>query len=107
MIRVLVVDDHPVVRHGLVSILKFEKDMELVGDAADVREGIAEPVPISSMPGVVQHTRDSLRQAAAEAAELGIGGVMLFGVPQEKDATGSGADIVRVAIRRADKVAAA
>lgn len=58
---------------------------------AFVGEGLSEPRPISSMPGVVQHTRDSLRQAAAEAAELGIGGVMLFGVPQEKDATGSGA----------------
>jgi len=56
-----------------------------------VREGIAEPVPISSMPGVVQHTRDSLRAAVAEAAELGIGGVMLFGVPASKDAAGSGA----------------
>ena len=40
MIRVLVVDDHPVVRHGLVSILKFEKDMELVGDAADGPEAV-------------------------------------------------------------------
>jgi porphobilinogen synthase len=56
-----------------------------------VREGLAEPRPISSMPGVVQHTRDSLRQAAAEASELGLGGVMLFGVPEHKDATGSGA----------------
>ncbi|WP_414690894.1 porphobilinogen synthase [Nocardioides sp.] len=56
-----------------------------------VREGITEPVAISSMPGVVQHTRDSLRRAVAEAAELGIGGVMLFGVPVAKDATGSGA----------------
>jgi porphobilinogen synthase len=56
-----------------------------------VREGITEPIPISSMPGVVQHTRDSLKKAVAEAAELGIGGVMLFGVPQEKDAVGSGA----------------
>ena len=43
------------------------------------------------MPGVVQHTRDSLRKAAAEAADLGLGGVMLFGVPEHKDATGSGA----------------
>jgi len=56
-----------------------------------VREGISEPAPISSMPGVVQHTRDSLRRAAAEAAAAGIGGVMLFGVPEHKDATGSGA----------------
>jgi porphobilinogen synthase len=58
---------------------------------AFVREGAAEPVPISSMPGVVQHSRDSLKRAVAEAAELGIGGVMLFGVPERKDALGSGA----------------
>ena len=56
-----------------------------------VREGATEPVPITSMPGVVQHTRDSLRRAAGEAAELGLGGLMLFGVPLHKDATGSGA----------------
>jgi len=56
-----------------------------------VREGATEPVPISSMPGVVQHTRDSLKRAAAEAAELGLGGIMLFGVPETKDAVGSGA----------------
>ena len=56
-----------------------------------VREGTSEPVPISSMPGVVQHSRDSLRRAAAEAAELGLGGLMLFGVPERKDAIGSGA----------------
>lgn len=56
-----------------------------------VREGLDEPRPIASMPGVVQHTRDSLKAAAAEAAELGLGGVMLFGIPETKDATGSGA----------------
>jgi porphobilinogen synthase len=55
-----------------------------------VREGIDEPHPISSMPGVVQHTRDTLLKAVAEAADLGLGGVMLFGIPQEKDAVGSG-----------------
>jgi len=54
-----------------------------------VREGISEPVPISSMPGVVQHTRDTLRKAAVEAAAAGVGGLMLFGVPEEKDAVGS------------------
>jgi porphobilinogen synthase len=55
------------------------------------RVGVDEPRPISSMPGVVQHSRDSLRRAVAEAAELGLGGVMLFGVPtdEHKDATGS------------------
>jgi porphobilinogen synthase len=56
-----------------------------------VREGIDEPQPISSMPGVVQHTRSSLMKAVAEAADLGLGGVMLFGIPEHKDATGSGA----------------
>jgi porphobilinogen synthase len=58
---------------------------------AFVREGAAGPVPISSMPGVVQHSRDSLRKAAAEAADLGLGGIMLFGVPERKDPRGSGA----------------
>ena len=59
-----------------------------------VADGIDDPVPISSMPGVVQHTMDSLRTAAAEAVEAGVGGLMLFGVPraEDKDATGSGAD---------------
>jgi len=70
-----------------------------------VREGASEPVPISSMPGVVQHSLDSLRRALAEAAERGIGGVMLFGVPEAKDAIGSGADaedgILNVATRAA------
>lgn len=56
-----------------------------------VAEGIDEPRPITSMPGVVQHTLDSLRETAAEAARLGIGGVMIFGVPEHKDAEGSGA----------------
>ncbi len=56
-----------------------------------VREGLSEPRPISSMPGVVQHSRSSLLAAVTEAAELGLGGVMLFGVPEHKDAVGSGA----------------
>ncbi len=56
-----------------------------------VREGIDEPRPIASMPGVVQHTVDSLKAAANEAAEAGIGGLMLFGVPEVRDAVGSGA----------------
>ena len=56
-----------------------------------VGEGLREPRPISSMPGVVQHTRESARKAVREAADLGLGGVMLFGVPEHKDATGSGA----------------
>jgi porphobilinogen synthase len=57
-----------------------------------VREGIAAPAPISSMPGVVQHTLDSLRKAAHQAVEAGVGGLMLFGVPETRDASGSGAD---------------
>ena len=56
-----------------------------------VREGATEMIPISSMPGVVQHSLDSLKGVIAGAAELGIGGVMLFGVPEHKDAVGSGA----------------
>ncbi|HEX3707580.1 MAG TPA: porphobilinogen synthase, partial [Mycobacteriales bacterium] len=68
-----------------------------------VKEGVAEPVPITSMPGVLQHTRDSVRKAVVEAAEAGVGGVILFGIPTVKDARGSGADdpdgIVQVALR--------
>ncbi|MCR4513882.1 porphobilinogen synthase [Aeromicrobium sp. 50.2.37] len=56
-----------------------------------VAEGLREPRPIASMPGVVQHSRDSARRAVREAADLGLGGVMLFGVPEHKDAEGSGA----------------
>jgi porphobilinogen synthase len=55
-----------------------------------VKEGLAEPRPIASLPGVVQHSRESLRKAAAEAVQAGIGGIMLFGIPTRKDATGSG-----------------
>ncbi|MFC5663488.1 porphobilinogen synthase [Kitasatospora misakiensis] len=54
-----------------------------------VREGVREPVPVASMPGVVQHTRETLRKAVTEAAEAGLGGVMLFGVPETQDATGT------------------
>jgi porphobilinogen synthase len=54
-----------------------------------VREGATAPLPIGSMPGVVQHTRDSLRKAAAEAVEAGVGGLMLFGIPEHKDARGT------------------
>jgi len=68
-----------------------------------VREGLAEPRPISSLPGVVQHSRESLRKAAVEAVEAGVGGLMLFGVPAQRDPVGSaGLDpdgILNVAIR--------
>lgn len=74
-----------------------------------VREGLTEPRPIASMPGVEQHTRDSLRKAVAGAADAGLGGVMLFAVPTVRDAVGSQATdpdgILNVAI--ADAVAEA
>ena len=56
-----------------------------------VADGIDDPRPIASMPGVVQHTRDSLRSAAANAVAAGVGGLMIFGVPriEDRDATGS------------------
>ena len=57
-----------------------------------VKEGISEPQPVSSMPGVLQHTRDSVRKAAAEAAAAGVGGLIVFGIPAAKDAVGSAAD---------------
>jgi porphobilinogen synthase len=57
-----------------------------------VKEGIGEPRPVGSMPGVVQHTRDSLRKAAVEAVDAGVGGLILFGIPAVKDARGSAAD---------------
>jgi porphobilinogen synthase len=56
-----------------------------------VKEGATEPIPIASMPGVVQHTRDSLRKAAVEAVRAGVGGLMIYGVPVRRDAEGSGA----------------
>jgi porphobilinogen synthase len=54
-----------------------------------VKEGLDEPAPIASMPGVVQHTLSSARKAAHEAVVAGVGGLMLFAVPEERDATGS------------------
>jgi porphobilinogen synthase len=70
---------------------------------AFVLEGATEPVAISAMPGVVQHTIESLVTEARAAADAGIGGIMLFGVPTTKDAVGSGADdpdgILNVALR--------
>ncbi|WP_406640358.1 porphobilinogen synthase [Amycolatopsis sp. WGS_07] len=68
-----------------------------------VGEGLDAPRPIASMPGVVQHTRDTLRKAAVEAVHAGVGGIMLFGVPEKRDAQGSGAvdenGILNVALR--------
>ncbi|MFN8097617.1 MAG: porphobilinogen synthase [Dermatophilaceae bacterium] len=68
-----------------------------------VRAGIEAPVPIGAMPGVVQHTVESLVAEAGRCVEAGLGGIMLFGVPRAKDAGGSGADdpagILNVATR--------
>ena len=68
-----------------------------------VKEGLAEPRPVSSLPGVVQHSRESLRKAAADAVQAGVGGLMIFGVPATRDPDGSGATdpdgILNVAIR--------
>jgi porphobilinogen synthase len=70
-----------------------------------VVEGLSEPKPVPSMPGVVQHTLETLAEAISAAASAGVGGVMLFGVPEHRDACGSAADdpdgILNVAIRRA------
>jgi porphobilinogen synthase len=68
-----------------------------------VKEGLTEPRAISSLPGVVQHSRESLRKAAHEAVGAGVGGLMLFGVPETRDPSGSGGldpdGILNVAIR--------
>jgi porphobilinogen synthase len=68
-----------------------------------VREGIGERREIASLPGVVQHTRESLRKEAHELAQMGVPAVILFGIPAAKDAEGSGAwdrdGIVQVALR--------
>ncbi|WP_265443406.1 porphobilinogen synthase [Flexivirga meconopsidis] len=69
-----------------------------------VKEGVTEPVPLQSMPGVVQHTLDSLVEAARDAIDAGVGGLMIFGVPEQRDEIGSGATdpdgILNVALRR-------
>src|SRR3954447_9875169 len=57
-----------------------------------VKEGLSEPEPIASMPGVVQHSRESLRKAADAGVNAGCGGLVLFGIPAQKDARGSSAD---------------
>jgi porphobilinogen synthase len=72
-----------------------------------VREGATQPLPIGSMPGVRQHSLDSLRAELARAAAAGIGGIMLFGVPEHKDAIGSGATDPHGILNVATRVAAA
>ena len=68
-----------------------------------VKEGIDAPLDVASMPGVQQHTLDSLRKTAAEAVDVGVGGLILFGIPSRKDATGTQADdeggVVQQALR--------
>jgi len=68
-----------------------------------VREGLTEARPIPTMPGVVQHSRDTLRKAAVEAVHAGVGGLMIFGVPETRDETGSAScdpnGILNVALR--------
>lgn len=69
-----------------------------------VKEGLTDPVPLGSMPGVMQHSLESLVVAARDAIHAGVGGLMLFGVPQQRDELGSGATdpggILNVALRR-------
>ncbi|MEV4976609.1 porphobilinogen synthase [Streptomyces scopuliridis] len=79
---------NPVMRRMVAETRLHPADLIL---PAFVREGISRPVPISAMPGVVQHTLDTLRKTAVEAASAGVSGIMLFGVPEEdkKDATGT------------------
>jgi porphobilinogen synthase len=76
-----------------------------------VKEGLSEPAPIGSMPGQVQHTEETLRDAVAAAARAGLGGVMLFGIPAHRDATGSQAEapdgVLQRGIRAARKAIAA
>ena len=90
----------PALRRLLADVRLSPADLVL---PVFVKEGISEPAPIGSMPGVVQHTRDSLRKAAHDAVEAGVGGLILFGIPAAKDARGSGADdpdgIVQRALR--------
>jgi porphobilinogen synthase len=77
-----------------------------------LKEGLDAPAPIPSMPGQVQHTEASLRDAVADAARAGVGGVMLFGIPAERDARGSAGDApdgilqrgIRIAREAADSV---
>jgi porphobilinogen synthase len=66
-----------------------------------VKEAASAPAPIASMPGVVVHSMESLRKAAVEAVEAGVGGLMLFGVPSSRDARGSGGDDTEGVLNRA------
>ncbi|WP_050758549.1 porphobilinogen synthase [Xylanimonas cellulosilytica] len=72
-----------------------------------VKEGLSEPAPITSMPGQVQHTLDTLRDAVEAAARAGLGGVMLFGIPAVRDAVGSQGDAPDGILQRGIAVARA
>jgi porphobilinogen synthase len=69
-----------------------------------VKEGVDQPMPVASMPGVVQHSLESIRKAATDAAAAGIGGVLLFGIPEHKDALGSQADADEGIVQRALRI---
>lgn len=72
-----------------------------------VKEGISEPRPVPSMPGVYQHTLESAREAARDAVEAGVGGIMLFAIPAHKDAIGSAATEADGILQRAIQAVAA
>ena len=90
----------PVLRSLVAETRLHPRDLVL---PVFVGEGLTEPRPITSMPGVDQHTLESVVDVAHRCVAAGLGGIMLFGVPQEKDATGSGAidpdGILNVALR--------
>jgi porphobilinogen synthase len=91
---------NPVLRSLVAETRLHPRDLVL---PVFVGEGLTQPRPIASMPGVVQHTLESVVEVAHRCVTAGLGGIMLFGVPQEKDATGSGAvdpdGILNVALR--------
>ncbi|CAN7513974.1 porphobilinogen synthase [Terrabacter sp. LjRoot27] len=91
---------NPVLRSLVAETRLHPRDLVL---PVFVGEGLTEPRPITSMPGVDQHTLESVVEVAHRCVAAGLGGIMLFGVPQEKDATGSGAidpdGILNVALR--------
>jgi len=91
---------NPVLRSLVAETRLHPRDLVL---PVFVAEGLTEPRPIDSMPGVSQHTLESVVEVAHRCVAAGLGGIMLFGVPQHKDATGSGAvdpdGILNVALR--------
>ncbi|WP_442946324.1 porphobilinogen synthase [Oerskovia sp. USHLN155] len=70
-----------------------------------IKEGLTEPKPLGSMPGIVQHTEESLAGAVAQATAAGLGGIMLFGIPAHRDAVGSQADAPDGILNRAIRIA--